>query len=97
MELTVGLRLERKSKQTKASNVCEIVELYPDGKARIQHLEHGKRQMVVEQKTLVNSWRIPSPQTSPILSLEARVSALELRVKEAEERYDRLCKALGGA
>ena len=93
MELKVGLRLERKSKQDKTSNLCEVVELYPDGKARIQHLEHGKRQMVVEQKTLLNSWRVPSTQVDPVALLEA----LELRVKDVEDRYDRLCKALGGA
>lgn len=97
MELTVGQRLERKSKQTNVSNVCEIVELYPDGKARIQHLERGKRQMVVEQKTLLNSWRVPSTRADPVALLEAKVSTLELRVKDVEDRYDRLCKALGGA
>ncbi len=97
MELKVGLRLERKSKQDKTSNLCEVVELYPDGKARIQHLERGKRQMVVEQKTLLNSWRVPSTQVDPVALLEAKTNALELRVKDVEDRYDRLCKALGGA
>lgn len=96
---TVGMKIARRCPNPKASNLAEILEIYPEGRVRLQHLEHGKKQTIVNLETLGANWK-PAPTVAPS---DARMVTLELRAEDQDKRIaapegtlKKLTTALGG-